>query len=139
MCIRDSNIIAPGANQSIGTTGAGGGFDDHPEFELSAGGSLPATGIYLGAFEVEVDGFTPSEPNFLVMGTEGLITADFLGISDSDFNLLSDDDLDEELEGVIEIAVEYVESNVVPEPGAFVLVGIGVLAMALRRRSSRRR
>ena len=100
---------------SIGTAGAGGGFDDHPFFEVT-GGPL---GIYLASFEHEVGGFSPSGPNFLVLGTEGLVPTD------------------EELEGLIELGVDYVNANVIPEPNAFVLAGIGFLAMMLGRRSSR--
>ena len=128
------DIATPGAGGSIGTAGAGGGFDDHPLFELSAGGSLPTPGIYLGSFEVQVNALEPSDPLFLVMGTEGLITADFLGISQTDFDMLTDDDLDEELEAVIEVAVGFVETNVVPEPASATLIGIAVAALAGRRR-----
>lgn len=133
------NILAPLPNQSIGTAGAGGGFDDHPEFELSAGGVLPTPGIYLGSLEVEVGGFTPSEQLFVVLGTEGLITPAFLGISQAEFDLLSEEDLDEALEGVIELGVAYVESNVVvPEPsGALLalLAGVGLWRSRETRRS----
>jgi hypothetical protein len=124
------DIIAPLPNQSIGQAGAGGAFDDHPEFELSAGGSLPTPGIYLASFEVQVGVLDPSDPLFLVMGTDGLITPEFLGVSQAEFDLLTESDLDEALEGVIEIAVEFVESNVVvPEPSGLLLAalaGIGV-------------
>ena len=68
------------------------------------------------------------------MGTEGLITADFLGISQMDFDMLTDDDLDEELEEVIEAAVEFVETSVIPEPASATLLGIAVVAFAGRRR-----
>ncbi len=130
------SIIAPEPNQSIGMAGAGGGFDDHPEFELSDSGSLPTPGIYLGSFEVQVGGFDPSDPLLLVMGTEGLITAEFLGISQSEFDMLTDDDLDEALEGVIEVAVDFVESNVVvPEPSALMIAGTGMLMLLGSKRS----
>ena len=104
---------------SIGATGAGGGFDDHPFYEISAGASLPELGIYLAAFDVTVDGFSASGPNYLVLGTEGLVPTD------------------DELEELIELGVGYVETNIIPEPSAFSLAGIGLLVMLMRRRSSR--
>lgn len=132
------DIVTPGANQSIGMAGAGGGFDDHPLFELSAGGSFPTPGIYLGSFEAQVDGASPSDPLFLVMGTDGLVTADFLGITQAEFDLLGDDELDESLEGAIEFGVEFVESNVVPEPGSSAWAALLAVAFATRKRRRRR-
>ena len=76
-------------NPSIGLAGVDGSFDDHPLFELSNNGSLPAPGIYLGSLEVEVDGLAPSDQLFLVLGTEGLITAEFLGIDQTEFDMLT--------------------------------------------------
>lgn len=125
----DFDIVA-GAGGSIGTAGAGGGFDDHPLFELSAGGSFPTPGIYLGSMQVQVNALEPSDPLFLVMGTEGLITADFLGISQMEFDMLSDDDLDEELEEVIEAAAEFVETSVIPEPGSALLLVVAGLCLS---------
>ena len=93
---------------------------------------------YLGSFETQVQGSAPSDPLFLGMGTEGLVTADFLGITQAEFDLLSDDELDESLEGAIELGVEYVESNVVPEPGAAAWVAIIAAAFAARQRRRRR-
>jgi hypothetical protein len=56
------------------------------------------------------------------MGTENLVTAEFLGISREEFNLLTEEDLDEALDAVIDPAVEHVEANVVvPEPGSTLL------------------
>ncbi|QDT69110.1 hypothetical protein MalM25_20380 [Planctomycetes bacterium MalM25] len=125
-------VTDPG--DSIGTAGAGGGFDDHPLYELGNGGSLPAPGIYLGAFEVQVGVLDPSDLLYLVMGTEGLITADFLGITQGEFDMLTDEDLDEELEEVIEAAVGVVELSLIPEPGTLALVSFAGLALAARRR-----
>ncbi|MDZ4657046.1 MAG: hypothetical protein SH868_05640 [Bythopirellula sp.] len=123
---------------SIGSAGAGGGFDDHPFFILDDGDANPATvptpGIYLASFQASVAELDPTDPLYLVMGTEGLITADFLGISQEDFDMLTEDDLDELLEGVIEQAVEFVERNVVvPEPNSLVL-GLAFFQMGILRR-----
>lgn len=129
---------------SIGTAGADGVFDDHPFFMLDdsdgMASTFPTPGIYLGSFQVRVAEFDLSDPLFLVMGTEGLITADFLGITQEEFEMLSDDDLDELLEGVIELGVGFVESNVViPEPSSLVLglMCVGVGAFVSRRQAVR--
>lgn len=122
------------------TAGAGGVFDDHP-FLVVDSDSLP--GIYLASVFGTVAGFEPSDPVYLVTGTEELITAEFLGISQAEFDALSDEERDEALEGVIEMAVEYVEANlVVPEPASLMLAALaccGYVAMPgrLRRRLDR--
>ncbi|MEM8680105.1 MAG: hypothetical protein AAGF97_12195 [Planctomycetota bacterium] len=130
------NIRTDFPNQSIGTAGAGGGFDDHPFFELEDNGALPDVGIYLASFEHEVGGFGAAPQSYIVMGTEGLITADFLGITQDEFDMLSDDDIDEALEGVIELGVDYVSANIVPEPSALGLASLSVLALLMLRRRS---
>ena len=125
---------------SIGSAGAGGGFDDHPFFVLDDGdgnaATSPTPGIYLASFQAVVDDLNPTDPLYLVMGTEGLITADFLGITEAEFDLLSDDELDEALEGVIEIGVEFVETNVIPEPSSLALAALACCGTGLvvRRR-----
>jgi hypothetical protein len=69
------------------------------------------------------------------MGTEGLITPEFLGISQEQFNMLTEAELDEALEEVIEVAVSYVETNVVPEPSSLVAaLSVYGVAMAIRRK-----
>jgi hypothetical protein len=101
------------------TAGSGGVFDDHPFLVVD---SDLLSGIYLASVYGLVDGFEPSDPVYLVMGTEGLITAEFLGISPEEFDLLTDDELDEALETVIEQGVAYVETNlIVPEPSSLML------------------
>jgi hypothetical protein len=117
-----------------GTAGVGGAFDEHP-FLVVDNGATP--GIYLASLIGTVDGFAPSEPVYLVMGTEDLITPAFLGISQAEFDMLSDDELDEALEEVIEAGIAYVEANVVPEPTAAVLLAGAFLGMALLRTSRR--
>lgn len=127
---------------SIGSAGAGGGFDDHPFFILDDGDAMAATfptpGIYLASFQARVANLDPTAPLFLVMGTEGLITADFLGITQAEFELLTEDELDESLDAVIDMALDYVEGNVVvPEPSAAVLCAFACFAVrsvAARRR-----
>jgi hypothetical protein len=110
-----------GGDPLAGAAGVGGAFDEHP-FLIVDSGATP--GIYLASLFGTIDGFAPSEPVYLVMGTEDLITPAFLGISQPEFDMLSDDELDEALEEVIEAGIAYVETNVVPEPTtAALLVG----------------
>jgi hypothetical protein len=120
------------------TAGTGGAFDYHPFLFVD---SIALPGIYLASAYGVVDGFDPSDPIYLVMGTENLITAEFLGISQEEFNMLSDEDLGEALDAVIDPAVEYVEANVaVPEPGSTLLAVLAVgsvLATGHGRRQSR--
>ena len=117
------------------TAGVGGAFDDHP-FLVVDDDSLP--GIYLASVHGVVDGFEPSDALYLVMGTESLITPAFLGLSQAEFDLLSDEELDEALDAVIDPAVDFVKSNVVvPEPWSLTLAATasgGLLALAHVRR-----
>ncbi|MEM9186707.1 MAG: hypothetical protein AAGB00_09455 [Planctomycetota bacterium] len=129
----DFSIVTEFMGNSIGTAGTGGGFDDHPDFFVGAV-TLPTPGIYLGSLEAQAGLLDPTDPLFLVMGTDGLITPEFLGISQMDFDMLTDEQVDEELEEVIELAVEYVETSVIPEPGAAVLALVGGLGLMGRRR-----
>jgi hypothetical protein len=116
------------------TAGVGGAFDDHP-FLVVDDDSLP--GVYLASVYGIVDGFAPSDALYLVMGTEALITPDFLGISPEDFDLLSDEELEDALDAVIDSAVEYVQTHVaVPEPGSLTLMtaaSCGLLAVTRMR------
>jgi hypothetical protein len=119
------------------TAGLGGAFDDHP-FLVVDSAAIP--GVYLASLRGTVVGIDPSEPIYLVMGSEDLITAEFLEISDSEFTALSEDELDEALEAVIETAATYVESNlVVPEPASLVIVAAAGCCLAgyrLRRKGN---
>jgi hypothetical protein len=124
-----------GAAPLSGTAGVGGAFDEHPFLIVD---SAATAGIYLASLTGTVDGFAPSEPVYLVMGTEDLITPAFLGIGQAEFDMLSDDELDEALEAVIEAGVEYVEANVVPEPAAAVIFTSAVIGAALFRGARRR-
>jgi hypothetical protein len=113
------------------TAGAGGAFDDHP-FLVVDDDTLP--GVYLASVYGVVSGFSPSKPAYPVMGTESLITPEFLGISAAEFDLLTDDELDEALEGVIHEASEFVESNLVPEPASIALIAAAGCFTGVSRR-----
>lgn len=93
---------------------ADGSFDDHPELLLDDGdglqATLPADGIYLAAFTAALPGLEPTDPLFLVIVT------------------------DELLEPAVEVAFEFVESTVIPEPTALMLAGVSLAALAARRR-----
>lgn len=127
------------AGNPFDAAAADGSFDDHPILSLddldNNAATFPATGIYLASFNATLTGLTASEPLYLVMGTEGLITAEFLSLSATEFDQLTDDDLDEALEAVIEVAVEFVEANVVvPEPTSALLAVLAAGAIFARRK-----
>ena len=132
---------AVGVDFSIGNptdAAAGdGSFDDHPFIILddldANAATFPTVGIYLASFEASLPGLDATESIFLVMGTEGLITADFLGITQGEFDLLTEEQLDEELEEVIELAAGFVETNLVPEPTSALIAICGLSIMAFRR------
>ena len=80
------------------------GLDLHPEFTLVD----PLDGIYLASFTASTSGFATSETFYVL------------------FNLNeSEIDHDE--------AIEWVEANIVPAPGALALLGAGLLAIRRRR------
>ncbi len=122
------------------TAGVGGAFDSHP-FLFVDSDTLP--GIYLASVFGVVDGFDPSDPLYIVLGTENLITAQFLDISQAEFDAFSEEQRAEALDAVIDPAVEYVEANIaVPEPGSSfvaVLACGSLLAIAPGRRQMRGR
>jgi len=109
-----SALTATYGGQSA-STGSGGSFsflvtsglDLHPEFTLSGpGASDPVHGIYLATFEFSSAGLNSSEAFWIVFN---------LGMSEEEH----------------EAAVEWVETNLVPAPGAIALLGAAGL---LRRR-----
>lgn len=109
-----SALTASYGGQSA-STGSGGSFsflvtsglDLHAEFTLSGPGTTdPANGIYLATFEFASSGLVTSEAFWVVFN---------LGMSEEEHDA----------------AVEWVEANLVPAPGAIVLLGVAGL---LRRR-----
>jgi hypothetical protein len=114
--------------------GVGGAFDDHPFLVVD---DIMQPGVYLASVFGVMNGFSPSKPVFLVMGTESLITPAFLGISQTEFDLLTDDELDEALEGVIHAGSEFAESSLVPEPTTVALLSMASCYASLIRRQNR--
>jgi hypothetical protein len=131
-----ANFRIDGGDPLGSVAGVGGAFDDHP-FLVVDSDALP--GIYLASVVGRVDGFEPSAPVYIVAGTEDLITAEFLGIAQAEFDMLTDEQRDEALDEVIEAGVAYVEANVVPEPTSATLAGlVGLATIAAASRTSRR-
>jgi hypothetical protein len=97
------------AGFSLGTIGAGGTLHRHlNSFLERAGGANPADGIYVFAMELTAQGVGDSAPFWIVFNN---------GLS----------------EGQHDAAIEYVEANLVPEPGVLgALLMLGV--MGVRRR-----
>ena len=110
-----STLMGEYGGQSF-QTGTGGAFsflvtaglDLHAEFTLSGPGLTdPANGIYLATFQFSAAGHGSSEPLWVVYN---------LGMSEEEHGA----------------AIEWVQSNLVPAPGAMALLGLA--AMARRRR-----
>lgn len=118
-----------GGDPLTAVAGIGGAFDAHP-FLFVDDNSLP--GVYLASVYGIVHGFAPSVPVYLVMGTESLITAEFLGLAPEAFELLEEEDLEQALEQVIERAADWVAANLpVPEPGSPALAVVAAIALAV--------
>jgi len=98
---------------NINDTSSTGFIHKHLDFALDDGtAGDPAAGIYLLALEATMTGLADSDPFFIVFATDG--TA----------------------ESVHESAVEWVNENLtsgVPEPSTYLLVGLPLLAFAIRR------
>lgn len=129
----------------IGTTSAGI-FDDHPEFILEDTSGVPADGVYLIAFEVDVDTLETSQNAFAVLLVDSLITSGlFAEEVEEALEALEEGAPNAEVDfggGVIkdfafyEEAVEFVEENYVPEPstGLIALFALGFAAVSRNRR-----
>lgn len=109
-------LASYGGQDAFSTTGGSfsflvsEGLDLHPEYTVLGSGSTdPSNGIYLAAFTISSANHADSEPLYVVFN---------LGMSELDH----------------EAATGWVESNIVPAPGALALIGAAGL-MRRRRRS----
>ena len=108
-------------------TGATGGLDFHPEFELNDASGMPANGVYLVALTAQVGALDPSDPIYLVWLADASITSDLIA-----------EETEEAIEAGLalqyfEQAVGYVESNLaVPEPGCFALAMLAIVGFVWR-------
>ncbi|TWT86500.1 hypothetical protein Mal64_33260 [Pseudobythopirellula maris] len=135
-------LFAPAAGTTFGfdtdpsfATDADGGLHDHALFGLN--GAAP-DGVYVGEFTAAVAGLEESDPVFMVMLKDALLTKSSL----EDFEEALEQYEEGGAEPVIggknfafyEEAVESVEASLVPEPASFVLVTFAFLASCFRRR-----
>jgi hypothetical protein len=111
-----STLMGEYGGQSF-QTGSGGSFnflvtaglDLHAEFTLSGPGLTdPANGIYLATFQFSAAGYGSSQPLWVVYN---------LGMSEEEHDA----------------AIEWVELNLVPAPGAIALLGLAGVAGRRRR------
>jgi hypothetical protein len=115
-----TSMLTASYGGQVATTGSGGSFsflvsaglDLHPEFTMTdPGTSDPSNGIYLASFRVGSAGYAQSDAFWIVFN---------LGMPEADH----------------EAAVEWVEANLVPAPGA--LAALAVAAVTARSRTRRR-
>ena len=135
-------------NTGIGTT-TSGVFDDHPEFLLDADpNAVPADGVYLISFQVEIDTLATSDSSLAVLLVDELITSSFFALEvEEAIEALEEsgdpNDATVDFGGGVtknfafyEEAVEYVEDNlVVPEPTTCMIAFIasGLVAVSRNR------
>lgn len=89
---------------------ASGGFDTHLDFILNGFGGNPADGIYLLALQLTSNNYDTSETFWIVF----------------------DNNMGDE---ILDLAVNWVQMNLVPAPGALALLALAGLAGGRRRRA----
>lgn len=131
-------------------TDANGGMDDHPFYELNAAAGTPADGVYLVSPVIDVAGLESSDPFYIVLLADALIT----GEEDAELVEEALEDLEEGLAAdalvdfgggitkdfaFYEEAVEFVEETIaIPEPSSALLCLAGSCVLALMQSRSRR-
>lgn len=113
-----------------GAVVSGGLYDEHPDFIVAgAGGAAATPGIYLASVQAQLEGFERSEAIYLVFAT---LDPAFLGLDPS----ATDEEIEEAVELLLDPAVDWVNTNVVPEPSMALLAVLsmtGVIAGRNRR------
>ncbi|MCA9238477.1 MAG: hypothetical protein KDA44_23560, partial [Planctomycetales bacterium] len=115
-------------------TGGGGGFDDHPVYQLDNGGAgKPADGVYAVAPTISVAGLDSSEPFYLVFLADALI----IGDDDAEAVEAALERVEEGLSNdamyagkdfaFYERAVDFVDATVVPEPHGLALLSLAAI------------
>jgi hypothetical protein len=121
----------------IGSTGAIGGADIHPAYRLdNGGGGIPTDGVYLTSATVSVTGLTDSPRVFFLHLADVLVTDEDDAETLTD-NLANGDTIFKGKDfGFFLGAQDYVQNNLVPEPGtlSLVFVMITVVGGTVRRR-----
>jgi hypothetical protein len=135
-------ISQPGVTMTIdpnpiGNTGATGGADIHPAYRLDNGGSgIPADGVYLTMGTVSVTGLSDSPRVFFLHLADVLVTDEDDAETITD-NLAMGDTLFKGKDfGFFLGAQDYVQNNLVPEPGTLSLAFVMITALGgtVRRR-----
>ena len=112
----DGSGTAPAGTVSPWISDGSGTAHNHLEFILDAPDATAATGVYLISLSASA-GSLESDPLYFIFGYGG-----------TDFT-------EEEIEEAIELAEEYVEDVVIPEPASATLLALAGVALLRRRRA----
>jgi len=150
-----ASVVQPGVTfvfspPSFGVSGPQGSLDAHPIYQLNASAGVPADGVYLIAPQVSVAGLETSEPFYLVLLADALITGeDQLEAVEAALEALEAGAPDAVVDfggGVTkdfayyEPAVEWVGENlVIPEPASAALALLGIIGVSRLQRAGGRR
>ncbi|MEO0529694.1 MAG: PEP-CTERM sorting domain-containing protein [Planctomycetota bacterium] len=111
-----------------GAVVTGGFYDEHPDFLIEGDmGATPDAGVYLVSVTAQLENFDPSDQLFLVFAT---LDSNFLGLDPT----ATDEEIEEAVEGFLDPAVDFVETNIIPEPSAALLTALATGVVATRKR-----